>query len=216
MEFDMTNGVIDPLTGLLSGADIDARMEALINKGGEFAFIVADIDNLSETNDKFGIEAGDAVFRLIAKHITEVFPSPCSAFRNKGDEHYIILQDMGKEEAFLKAECLRKLICDAKLDYSDKDGARLSQSVSIGVSSYPEDGSRPADISRRAVGAMIRAKKNGRNCVCLAREEKLMPKTSHYTQTQLEKLSDISEKLGVGESALLRESLDDLLRKYDS
>jgi LysM repeat protein len=62
---------------------------------------------------------------------------------------------------------------------------------------------------------MVRAKKNGRNQVCLAREEKLMPKTSHYTQAQLEKLSLIAEKEGVGEAVLLREALDDLLKKYD-
>lgn len=62
---------------------------------------------------------------------------------------------------------------------------------------------------------MTRVKQNGRNIVCLAREEKLTPKTSHYTQVQLEKLSQISENEDVGEAALLREALDDLLKKYD-
>lgn len=42
-----------------------------------------------------------------------------------------------------------------------------------------------------------------------------MPKTSHYTQAQLEKLSLISEKISVGEAALLREALDVLLKMHD-
>jgi hypothetical protein len=43
----------------------------------------------------------------------------------------------------------------------------------------------------------------------------LIPKTSHCTSAQLEKLSLIAEKEKIGEAVLLREVLDDLLRKYD-
>ena len=206
---------IDALTGLISGVELNGEMEALIAKGGEFAFILIDIDMLSVLNRDYGHEAGDAVFRLVAKHIGTIFPAPCTAFRDSRDEFNILMPGCGKEEAFLKAEELRKLVCGEKLDYKSAEGAPLGQTISIGVSSYPDDGSRPADILRRADSAMVRAKKNGRNQVCLAREEKLIPKTSHYTQAQLEKLSLTAEKEGVGEAALLREALDDLLRKYD-
>ena len=206
---------IDTLTGLVSGVELDGDMEALIAKGGDFAFIIMDIDELMVINSKFGHEVGDDVFRLIARHIRDVFPEPCVAYRNRRDEFNVLLPGSGKEEAFLKAEQVRKLICESELDRFAADGTRLRQTVSIGVSSYPDDGGRPADIFRRADGAMIRAKKNGRNLVYLARDEKLTPKTSHYTQAQLEKLSFTSDKLGVGESALLREALDDLLKKYD-
>jgi len=137
------------------------------------------------------------------------------AFRDSRDEFVILVPDGGKEDAFLKAERLRGLVCDEKLGYVSADGEPITQSISAGVSSFPDDGVRPADICRRAESAMVRAKKNGRNLVCLAREEKLTPKTSHYTQAQLEKLTLISDKLNVGEAALLREALDDLLKKYD-
>jgi len=190
-------------------------MESLIAKGGEFALIVMDIDELLLINRDYGHEAGDDVFRLIARHIKEVFPHPCLSFRATRDEFDILMPGSGKEEAFLKAEHLRKLICEEALGHTAADGAPLKQSVSVGVSSYPDDGSRPADIFRRADSALLRAKKNGRNMVCLAREEKLTPKTSHYTQAQLENLSLISDRISVGEAALLREALDDLLKKYD-
>lgn len=206
---------IDTLTGLISGVELNAEMEALIGGGGEFALIVLDIDGLLTLNNDFGHTAGDAVFQLIASRIGEVFPSPCMAFRDTRDQFDILMPGSGKEEAFLRAEQLRRLICDEALDFTDANGTPMRQSVSVGVSSYPDDGSRPADIFRRADSAMVRAKKNGRNQVCLAREEKLLPKTSHYTQAQLEKLTGIAEKKSVGESVLLREALDDLLKKYD-
>jgi len=206
---------IDKLTGLISGVELNADMEELIAGGKEFAVVSIDIDRLMATNNDFSHDAGDAVFRMIAAHIKNIFPAPCTAYRDKRDEFNVLMPGGAKEEAFLKAEELRGMVRAENLGYKTADGRPLTQSVSIGVSSCPEDGSRPADILRRADGAMIRAKKNGRNLVCLAREEKLIPKTSHYTQAQLEKLTVISEKAAVGEAALLREALDDLLRKYD-
>ena len=205
------SGSIDALTGLTVGAEYGPSMDLLIAENIEFALIVLDIDNLEATNKNLGIQAGDAIFRLIGKHITEMFSEPCKAFRAGADNFSILMPKHTKEEAFLLAEDLRRRICEEKLTYEG-----LFQSVSIGVSAYPEDGSRSADVSRRAESAMVRAKKSGRNCVCLAREEKLIPKTSHYTQAQLETLSEISERINVGEAALLREALDDLLRKYDT
>ena len=209
------NKPIDKLTGLISGTELNTEMEKLIAKGDEFAVIFIDIDELMKINLNHGHDAGDAVFRLIANHIHEMFFEPCLAFRDSRDEFVILMPGSGKEEAFLKAEKLRALVCADRLEYASSDGKPLKQSISVGVSSFPDDGSRPADISRRADSAMVRAKKNGRNMVCLAREEKLIPKTSHYTQAQLEKLTVLSEKLNVGEAALLREAMDDFLKKYD-
>ena len=206
---------IDTLTGLVSGVELNSEMETLIAKDDVFAFISLDIDNLTSLNRDFGREAGDEVFRLISKQIKAVFPEPCIAFRDTRDQFDILMPGSGKEEAFLRAEQLRKLICEEKLNFKSKDNRTIKQSVSIGVSSFPEDGNRPADILRRAESAIARAKKSGRNQVCLSREEKLIPKTSHYMQAQLEKLSFIAEKESVGEAALLREALDDLLKKYD-
>ena len=206
---------IDNMTGLIAGSELYPEMDALIAKNAEFALVFIDIDMLFALNRDYGHAAGDAVILTVAKYARKYFPEPCMAFRDTRDEFIMLVPGGGKEEAFLKAEQLRRSVCEEKLDFTSEDGRPLTQSVSVGVASYPEDGSRPADVYRRADSAMIRAKKSGRNTVCLAREEKLSPKTSHYTQAQLEKLSIVSENLNVGEAALLREALDDLLKKYD-
>jgi len=211
----------DNLTGLALGAGLGADMDALIAKGDEFSFIAFDIDNFLSVNRDYGHKVGDEVLKMIAAKIKEVFQNPTIGYRASvgfrvgGDEMAVLLPGINRETAFLKAEEMRMRVQDEKLDYTTADGTVLKQTISMGVSSFPEDGSRPADICRRADSAMVRAKKNGRNQVCLAREEKLLPKTSHYTQAQLEKLSLTAEKLNAGESALLREALDDLIKKYD-
>ena len=67
---------------------------------------------------------------------------------------------------------------------------------------------------RKADGALYRAKLGGRNKVMLAFEERMAPKTAHFTMTQLERLSELAKDQGAGEAVLLREALDDLLVKY--
>jgi diguanylate cyclase len=43
----------------------------------------------------------------------------------------------------------------------------------------------------------------------------MVTKTSHYTQIQLERLAERARKLDKTEAFLLREALDELLKKYD-
>jgi hypothetical protein len=43
----------------------------------------------------------------------------------------------------------------------------------------------------------------------------MVTKTSHYTFEQLKRLSDLAKREGLGEAVLLREALDDILKKYD-
>jgi hypothetical protein len=43
----------------------------------------------------------------------------------------------------------------------------------------------------------------------------MITKTSHYTYEQLQRLAELAKKEGMGEAILLREGLDDLLKKYD-
>ena len=78
------------------------------------------------------------------------------------------------------------------------------------------DASRYAELVRKADGALYRAKAQGGNRIAMAKEEKMIPKTSHYTQDQLQRLSMLSKREGIGEAILLREALDMLIRKYDT
>ena len=113
-----------------------------------------------------------------------------------------------KEDIFLLMEDMRKNY-DVKLP----DGTAMT--ISIGIATAFENASRYQELVRMADSAMFRAKYNGRNKVALAKEEKMVPKTSHYTQDQLKRLNLLSKREGIGEAILLREAMDMLLKKYD-
>lgn len=87
-------------------------------------------------------------------------------------------------------------------------------SISVGVASFPIDGRSEHELLRKADQALYRAKVAGRNHVRLSYEERMLPMTSHYIQTQLERLSKLSEERSVSEVDQLREAMDDLLTKY--
>ena len=88
-------------------------------------------------------------------------------------------------------------------------------SITIGMATAFEDANRTPELIRKADSALYRAKSGGRNKVAMAKEEKMVPKTSHYTQDQLQRLAVLAKHEGVGEAILLREALDMLLKKYD-
>ena len=96
---------------------------------------------------------------------------------------------------------------------STPDGER--QTITIGMATAFEDASRCAELIRKADGALFRAKVAGGNRVAMAKEEKMVPKTSHFTQDQLQRLAKLAKREGVGEAILLREAVDLLLKKYD-
>ncbi|MFZ2098206.1 MAG: ribbon-helix-helix domain-containing protein [Anaerolineales bacterium] len=70
------------------------------------------------------------------------------------------------------------------------------------------------ELFRKADHALYRAKASGRKQTRLAYEERMVTKTKHYTQTQLERLAKLAEERGVNEADLLREAMDDFLTRY--
>ena len=108
-----------------------------------------------------------------------------------------------------------RTVMDAEATYTaDKTTVQHRITISGGVAAYPTDGTEAVEVMRKADQALYRAKTSGRNKICIAQEERMATKTAHYTLTQLERLSALSREQAIGEAALLREALDDLLVKY--
>lgn len=209
---------VDDLTGLLNRkAFFQAYREALeqaqvANEPLSLAFF--DIDHFDRVNREHGHAAGDAVIAGIAKMTVESLNERAILARYGGDEFFVILPGMEREETFLALEKIRGLVADKSIYEVGKGQFQVKVTVSIGVASYPVDGRGAYELMRKADQALYRAKANARNSIRLAVEEKMVPKTAHYTQTQLERLSKLAQDLEMGEAELLREAMDDLLMKY--
>jgi diguanylate cyclase (GGDEF)-like protein len=175
------------------------------------AFI--DIDHFMAVNDNYGHSTGDAMLKAVSTVLMDMLLDKGIAARYGGDEFAFLLPGMEREGAFLLIERIRSAINDA--EFVDSAGNTIQgYTISAGVAAFPLDGRTETELLRKADQALYRAKRAGRNQVRLAYDEKMVPKTAHFTQTQLERLSELAEVHSTSDADLLREALDDLLTKY--
>jgi diguanylate cyclase (GGDEF)-like protein len=192
-----------------------ARLAAEANRSN-LAVISLDIDEFAVINNQYGHGSGDAVLRGVSAALLTNFKDIGLVGRLSGDGFGVVLPATRAETAFVLAEEVRKVIEDNPLQVQNGEHKlHLAVRISGGVAEYPGDGSNAVDVFRKADEALYRAKHLGRNRICLPSSAQMVTKTSHFTQVQLEKLSELGKKAGKSEASLLREALDDLLRKYD-
>ncbi len=205
---------VNEALGFPVGNQFDEDLNAILNSdaeaNGEVVVIaLIDCDRFDHINRDFGPAEGDRILIEAGNYIRDALPKGATVYRIGGDEFGIIFRGTEeREEIFL-------FLNELKNNYQVKtpDGER--QTITVGMATAFEDASRCAELIRKADGALYRAKIGGGNRVTMAREEKMVPKTSHYTQDQLQRLAKLAKREGIGEAILLREALDLLLKKYD-
>lgn len=208
----------DSLTNLSTRKTFHETVDTLLSKAKgsdepiSLAFI--DIDNFMNINTQYGHVAGDDVLKKIAEMIKQTAGSDGIAVRYGGDEFGIIFPGVEREQAFLALEKMRAEASQLTFQVGEKSAKIDGISLSAGIACYPMDGRLKSELLRKADQALYRAKVTGRAKVRLAYDERMVPKTSHYTQTQLERLTKLAAERQFGEAELLREALDDLLAKY--
>ncbi len=209
---------IDALTGLLTRSAFHEKFDVILEnaKGSDnpIALAFIDIDNFFAINERYGHAAGDQVLQGVADAIREICGPDAIGVRYGGDEFVVIFPGTEREQAFLTLEKLRLEFSKKKFQLEKSTESIEGLAISGGLTCYPMDGRLKSELLRKADQALYRAKVTGRGKIRLAYDEKMVPKTSHYTQTQLERLSKLAVERQVGEAELLREALDALLTKY--
>ena len=117
-----------------------------------------DIDNFKFYNDHHGHPEGDNLLRKIAETIKQTLRSVDEISRYGGDEFSVILPETSAEQAHGVA--LKLLEAVAKLQLKEKVG------ISIGIAEHNESLDR-LELVSRADRALYRAKREGKNRVCL-------------------------------------------------
>ena len=212
----------DKMTGLpgrhVFDDSLDKMVVCTLKQEAPLSLAVLDIDHFGKINKEFGREAGDQLLVLLAHHVSNFFEDSGKIYRFGGDAVAVVLPGVSKENAFLKMETCRSALETMNVDVAATTNRPddLHITVSIGLAACPDDASKAMEITQKANEALYRAKVSGRNRVCLAREEKMVTKTSHYQQGQLLGLRRLAERESIGEAVLLREALNDLLRKHNA
>ena len=204
----------DELTGALSRETFEPRLEAALLNAAQtqhpLTLAWVDIDQFLLINTNYSHQVGDQVLIQICQKLREGTPDDTLIFRYGGDEFTLILPGITREQALLAFEGIRLDLASPQ-QYGEQV---FDVSISAGISSYPIDSTEMDEIQRKAYQALFRAKKEGKGKILLAHDEKMVPKTVHFTETQLERLTMLANELSITEARLLREALDDLIKKY--
>lgn len=172
-----------------------------------------DLDGLHDINVRGGHDAGDRVIGAAAEVLASAAKREgWTLGRIGGDEFALLAPGVPLEVAFLRAEQLRQQL-DAALAKAVPKGQRCT--ASIGVAALPRDAKMPEELMRKADLALHAAKEQGGDTVALTPGDEMVLKSSYYGAAQLGRLKALAERHKKKEAVLLREALDDLLKKYD-
>ena|SRR5438874_6915418 len=197
----------------VSAPSFSAALERAATDGAGVSVLLVDLDDLMTLNEKAGREAGDKAIAAAARALTSFAKAERWAFgRIGGDEFALAAPAIPLETAFLRAEQVRTTV-NAALRKAVP--ARFAATATIGVANLPRDAKTTEQLMRKADLALYSAKEQGGNAVGLPPPEDMVLRSSYYSRAQLGRLRSLGERLKKKEAVLLREALDDLLRKYE-
>jgi len=127
-----------------------------------------DVDHFKQFNDTFGHPAGDEVLRQLARCLNDARRANDVVARYGGEEFALILVDTAKFTAAKVAERVRERVFSHDFAEAAHGGKASKITVSLGVATFPDDGSDAEALVRAADTALYAAKRAGRNRVVLA------------------------------------------------
>ncbi len=149
----------DALTGLLNRAAFRRRVAAALASGSTGAVLLIDLDRFKQVNDTMGHQAGDALLRAFAAHLTTSMGEHAAVARLGGDEFAVLLEDSVSAGAAAEK-------CEAVLEAA-RVPLRLAASVTYVTASVGatliEDQPALDEVLRRADLALYAVKARGRN-----------------------------------------------------
>jgi len=163
--------ITDDLTGLVNRRRflgvLDTEVERAAQLGTGLGIVLIDLDDFKGINDRFGHHSGDRVLAafggLLQEHVRDVD----LAARLGGEEFALLLPEIEGPDAVLVAERLCRSLSERPI--ASVEGNTLSSTASFGVAQY-RHGDTGEDLLRLADDALYRAKGEGKNRVCVARE----------------------------------------------
>ncbi len=167
----------DKLTELPSRRSFD---EAITGLGSNYSIGLVDIDFFKKFNDKYGHDVGDQVLKMVAGRLSKVGGGG-KPFRYGGEEFAILFANRDTEHSYEHLEDLRKDIEKQQFSVRGKKRPKKKPmipvffrkdktekiTVSIGLAQRSEKLSEVHDVIKAADNALYKAKKDGRNRVCL-------------------------------------------------
>jgi len=161
--------IIDDLTGIYNYRyfvqKLQEEKKRAIRYDLPLSIIMVDIDWFKKLNDSYGHEVGNLVLRKLSSVIMQCIRDVDILSRYGGEEFVIILPQTPQIEASRIGERIREQV--EQMTVSDAKAGEVSITVSVGATSFPENGKSAEDLVSVADQALYRAKGSGKNLVCV-------------------------------------------------
>ena len=161
----------DALTGLCNRKAFDTRLRRALDQAREdglpLTVIMLDVDHFKRVNDTYGHPVGDLVLRLVGRLLMDNVKGRDLAARYGGEEFAVILAGADLQAGAIVAEQVRAVLHGKRLVNKAAAQDYGSVTASFGVAQLQPDEDAAALVGR-ADAALYRAKRSGRNQVCVA------------------------------------------------
>ena len=145
----------DPLTELPNrGAFHEAVQTAIQVRGASACVLLMDLDRFKEVNDTLGHHYGDLLLQQVAARLRDELRSGDQIARLGGDEFAILSEDCSRADGLDVA----RRVADSLREPFQLEDIAVDVQASVGIASFPEDGTDVTTLLQRADVAMYRAK----------------------------------------------------------
>lgn len=156
--------ITDGLTGLHNHRHFQEYMDTEVKEALRYrkalTLFMIDIDHFKKLNDTYGHPNGDRVLKRLSDIMMQTIRDVDYAARYGGEEFSVVLPNTDRKGAYRIAERLRKKVETVLLSGGSSD---IKFTISIGISSIPEDAGNKQELISHADEALYLSKKNGRN-----------------------------------------------------
>lgn len=158
----------DGLTGLFNRRYwhecLDGEFGRAQRYGTEFCLLLFDLDHFKRINDRYGHPGGDEVLRAVAQRLCAALRSSDVPGRIGGEEFAVLLPSTALAGAVVVAERIREAMKAEPVLFDDQ---RISFTASVGLAQFHTDDKSATDLITRTDAALYRAKRDGRDRVCV-------------------------------------------------
>lgn len=155
----------DPLTDLPNRLLFRTRLEQALRRAGtsrtRVGMLLVDIDGFRHINDSLGHAVGDLALREVAKRLTALVRIDETVARLSGDELALLIE--GDEDIETRAALMAERIRASLNKPFTVKAAELFMSASIGIATYPEDGTDVSELLQNCDAALYQAREAGGN-----------------------------------------------------
>ncbi|MBK7708657.1 MAG: GGDEF domain-containing protein [Acidobacteria bacterium] len=166
----------DDLTGLLSSRSFFSELRRESGRARaenrRFCVLMMDVDFFKNVNDTYGHLTGSKTLEEIGYCIMQNLRSGDVASRFGGEEFAAFLLDASLGQALVAAERIRSEIenADFTVIRQGRPAEKHHITISIGIASFPSDSDDVIELVEMADSALYRAKREGRNRICVYSE----------------------------------------------